>query len=461
LDVKGTRIASISGLRGWVGDGIDPVTAAEFAAAYASGREPGPIVVGHDGRVSAPVFEAAVTAAIAGTGRDALIAGAAATPTVGFLVRELGAAGGVQISASHNPPEYNGLKFFQPGGMVLGAADGRAVLDRWKRKEFAWAPFDGLGRISQLAEPFEGHLKRVLELVDVAAIRARKFVVALDACHGAGGRMGRELLYRLGCRPIVLGAEPDGRYDHPPEPTERNLGGFARMVPAMEAAVGFAQDPDADRLAIIDERGTYIGEELTLALAALRRLDQERGPVALNLSTSRATEDLAKARGCPVIRTPVGEINVVEAILAHKALIGGEGNGGVIDPRVGLVRDSFMGMALVLDLLASADRPLSSWVAEIPSHAMIKDQYPLAAGAAGPDGLARLWDRIAAAHPGAEADRRDGLRLAWDDRWVHVRASNTEPIARVIAEARSRDEARALADEVGRWMTETGDDRSS
>ena len=157
----------------------------------------------------------------------------------------------------------------------------------------------------------------------------------------------------------------------------------------------------------------------------------------------------------------MGEINVVEAILAHKALIGGEGNGGVIDPRVGLVRDSFMGMALVLDLLASADRPLSSWVAEIPSHAMIKDQYPLAAGAAGPDGLARLWDRIAAAHPGAEADRRDGLRLAWDDRWVHVRASNTEPIARVIAEARSRDEARALADEVGRWMTETGDDRSS
>lgn len=460
--MKGTRIASISGLRGWVGDGLDPVTAAEFTAAYAQTREPGPIVVGHDGRISAPVFEAAVTAAIAGTGRDALIAGAASTPTVGFLVRQLGAAGGAQISASHNPPEYNGLKFFQPGGMVLGSADGRAVLDRFNRKEFAWAPFDGLGRIRRLDEPFEGHLNRVLELVDVAAIRARGFVVALDACHGAGGRMGRELLYRLGCRPIVLGAEPDGRYDHPPEPTEKNLGGFARMVPAMGAAVGFAQDPDADRLAIIDERGTYIGEELTLALAALRRLDQERGPVALNLSTSRATEDLAKARGCSVIRTPVGEINVVEAILAHKALIGGEGNGGVIDPRVGLVRDSFMGMALVLDLLASADRPLSSWVAEIPAYAMIKDQYPLTAGAAGPDGLARLWDRIAAAWPDAAADRRDGLRLAWDDRWVHVRASNTEPIARVIAEARSRDQARALADEVGRWMTGagTGDDRS-
>ena len=456
--MKGTRIASISGLRGWVGDGLDPVTAAEFAAAYANWCEPGPIVVGHDGRISAPVFEAAVTAAVAGTGRDVLVAGAAATPTVGFLVRERGAAGGVQISASHNPPEYNGLKFFQPGGMVLGADEGRDVLNRWERKDFAWAAFDGLGRIRRLDEPFEGHLQRVLDLVDVAAIRARNFVVALDACHGAGGRMGRELLYRLGCRPIVLGAEPDGRYDHPPEPTERNLEGFARMVPAIGAAVGFAQDPDADRLAIIDERGTYIGEERTLALAALRRLDQERGPVALNLSTSRVTEDLAKARGCPVIRTPVGEINVVQAILANKAVIGGEGNGGVIDPRVGLVRDSFMGMALVLDLLAGSDRPLSSWVAELPPYAMVKDQYPLDGGGAGADGVAKLWDRIAAAHDGAEVDRRDGLWLSWEDRWVHVRASNTEPIARVIAEARSPEDARALANEVGRWMT--GGDRS-
>lgn len=451
--MKGTRIASISGLRGWVGDGLDPVSAAEFAAAYANWCEPGPIVVGHDGRLSAPVFEAAVTGAIAGTGRDVLIAGAAATPTVGFLVRDRGAAGGVQISASHNPPEYNGLKFFQPGGMVLGAVEGREVLDRFNRKDFAWAPFDGLGRIKRIDEPFEVHLQRVLSLVDVDAIRARKFVVALDSCHGAGGRMGRELLYRLGCRPIVLGGEPDGRYDHPPEPTERNLSGFARVVPAIEAVVGFAQDPDADRLAIIDERGTYIGEELTLALSTLRRLDQERGPVAMNLSTSQVAEDLAKARGCPVFRTPVGEINVVEAIVANKAVIGGEGSGGVIDPRVGLVRDGFVAMALTLDLLASADRPLSSWVAELPAYAMAKNQYPLPQDGGGAEGVAELWDRIAGAYPDAEVDRRDGLRLAWDDRWVHVRTSNTEPIARVIAEARSDEEAKALADEVGRWMT--------
>ncbi|MDR3622234.1 MAG: phosphoglucosamine mutase [Paludisphaera borealis] len=458
-DVKGTRIASISGLRGWVGDGIDPVTAVEFAAAYASQCGPGAIVVSHDGRVSSSVFEAAVTAGVTGMGRDVLSVGATATPTVGVLVREHGAAGGVQISASHNPPEYNGLKFFQPGGMVLSPAAGRSVLKRWQDKEFGWAAYDGLGKIRRLEDPDETHLRRVLAVVDVEAIRARRFVVALDACHGAGGRMGRELLWRLGCRPIVLGGEPDGRYDHPPEPTETNLAAFAKIVPAVGAAVGFAQDPDADRLAIVDEQGRYIGEELTLALAAVRRLGQERGPVVLNLSTSRATEDLAIRHGCPVIRTAVGEINVVEAMLTKKAVLGGEGNGGVIDPRVGLVRDSFVGMALVLDLLATADRPLSSWVDELPRYAMVKDQYPLKAGGGGPAEAAALWDRIAEAHNEADADRRDGLRLAWDDRWVHVRASNTEPIVRVIAEAKTHDEARRLSGQVGRWVSGTEDIR--
>jgi phosphomannomutase len=457
-DVKGTRIASISGLRGWVGDGLDPVTALEFAAAYAGGCGPGAIVVSHDGRVSSSVFEAAVTSGVAATGRDVLTVGATATPTVGVLVRERGAAGGVQISASHNPPEYNGLKFFQPGGMVLSPAEGRAVLKRFHDKEFGWAAYNGLGKIRRLDEPDEVHLRRVLAVVDVEAIRARRFVVALDACHGAGGRMGRELLWRLGCRPIILGGEPDGRYDHTPEPTEKNLEGFARIVPAIGAAVGFAQDPDADRLAIVDEQGRYIGEELTLALAALRRLGQERGPVVLNLSTSRVTEALAIARDCPVVRTAVGEINVVEAMLAEKAVLGGEGNGGVIDPRVGLVRDSFVGMALVLDLLATADRPLSSWVDELPKYAMVKDQYPLKAGA-GPAEASALWDRIAQAHGEAQADRRDGLRLAWNDRWVHVRASNTEPIVRVIAEAATRDEAARLSRRIGRWVSGTEDAR--
>jgi phosphomannomutase len=231
------------------------------------------------------------------------------------------------------------------------------------------------------------------------------------------------------------------------------------MAAAAGAAVGFAQDPDADRLAIVDEAGRYIGEELTLALAALRRLDQAKGPVVINLSTSKTTEELARRAGCPVIRTPVGEINVVEAMLAGRALLGGEGNGGVIDPRVGFVRDSFVGMALVLDLLATSDRPLSAWVEALPRFVMVKDQYPLGAGGSSPEEIPSLWDRISRAHPDVRADRRDGLRLDWDDRWVHVRSSNTEPIVRIIAEAPDAGVARALAEQVGHWVVGPGDPR--
>jgi phosphomannomutase len=442
----------VSGLRGVVGDGLDPAIVVEFAAAYATGCEPGPIVVGHDGRVSAPVFVPAVLAGVTATGRDAMLVGPAATPTIGRLVRDQKAAGGIQISASHNPAQYNGLKFFQPEGMVLGAAAGREVLARLERREFGWAAWDGLGRVRNLEDPDAVHLNQVLKIVDVGAIRRGKFSVVLDACHGAGGRMGTALLRALGCELVVLGGVPDGRYNHPPEPTEANLRSFAAIVPATGAAVGFAQDPDADRLALIDENGRYIGEELTLALAVQRRLAQVKGPVVMNLSTSRVSEELVRRRGATVHRTPVGEIHVVERMRAESAVLGGEGNGGVIDPRVGFVRDSFVAMALVLDLLAATGEPLSRLVAQLPKFAMVKDQYPWK-GAPRDGGIAALWDRITAAYPEAAADRRDGLRLDWDDRWVHVRSSNTEPIVRVIAEAAEDDAARSLADQIGRWVT--------
>jgi phosphomannomutase len=457
--VAGTRIASISGLRGIVGDGLDPVVAAEFAAAYASRCEPGAIVIGHDGRISSRVFYPAVSAAVAATGRDVWLGGAAATPSLGVLVRQRRAAGGIQISASHNPPQYNGLKFFQPRGMVLSPEQGQDVLACWRDKGFSWASWASLGQIREIEDPVGLHLERVLEVVDVAAIRRRAFVVGLDACHGSGGHLAAKLLRKLGCRPWIVGGEPDGQYDHPPEPTERNLGEFSSIVPAVGAAVGFAQDPDADRLAIVDETGRYIGEELTLALAATRRLLQSRGPIALNLSTSKVTEEIARRAGCPVIRTPVGEINVVEAMLEQQAILGGEGNGGVIDPRIGYVRDSFVGMALVLDLLASDDRKLSEWVQTLPRFYMVKDQHPLGSGGAEPAAVGTFWDRLAEAHPEARSDRRDGLRLEWDDRWVHVRASNTEPIVRVIAEASSEAEARQLAGRVGQWIAGSGDGR--
>ena len=451
----GTRIASVSGLRGLVGDGLDPSVVVEFAAAYASSCEPGPIVIGHDGRVSAPVFVPAVIAGVTATGHDVLLVGPVATPTLGRLVRDQHAAGGIQISASHNPPQYNGLKFFQPAGMVLSPERGRAMLARFNAKDFAWAPWSNLGRVHNLDDPESAHLHSVLNIVNSPAIRARKFTVALDGCHGSGGRLGAALLRALGCQAVVLGGSPDGLYDHPPEPTEANLKAFTAIVPATGSAVGFAQDPDADRLAIVDETGRYIGEELTLALAAAYRLKQARGPIVMNLSTSQTAAVIAKRLGCPVHRTPVGEIHVVERMLAEKAILGGEGNGGVIDPRVGFVRDSFVAMAMVLDMLAETGEPLSKLVDALPKFAIAKTQFPLGTSS-GPDAVSALWDRISENYPGIATDRRDGLRLEWDDRWVHVRASNTEPIVRVIAEAPDAQAAEELAADVGKWVADAG-----
>lgn len=445
----GTRIASVSGLRGIVGDGLDPIAVVEFAAAYANGCAAGPILIGHDGRPSAPLLQHAVIAGVTATGHDAVVGGPMATPTVGFLVRDWGLPGAIQISASHNPPEYNGLKFFQDEGMVLGPAAGRALLERIERRLFGWVGSEDLGRASEPAvNPADrGHQDAIEALVDLPTIRQRGLKVVLDACHGAGGQLGPRLLRRLGCKVLVLGESPDGRYDHPPEPTVENLRETAAIVPAVGADVGFAQDPDADRLAIIDENGRYIGEELTLALAARRVLERRKGPVVLNLSTSRVAEEIARGHGCPVIRTPVGEIHVVERMRAEGAVLGGEGNGGVIDPRVGFVRDSFVAMALVLDLLAATGRRLSELVDELPRFAMVKEKYPI-----GPTPVIELLDRIAEAHPDARADRSDGLRLDWHDCWAHVRPSNTEPIVRVIAEAGDPERAHELANFLGRWV---------
>ncbi len=452
--MSGTRIASVSGVRGIVGDGLDPEIVCRFVAAYASSCDDGPIVVGHDGRVSAPVFEPILCAALQAAGRGVLRAGPVATPTLGRLVVDKGAAGGIQLSASHNPPSYNGLKFFQRRGMVLDASQGRAVLDRVESGSIDWADWRSLGGLIPIDDPDAGHLERILSLVDVEAIARRRFRVALNAAHGSGGRLGHRLLSRLGCQVDLDGGVPDGRYEHPPEPTEENLRAWSERVGRMGADVGFAQDPDADRLAIVDQNGRYIGEEKTLALAAWRVWDERPGPLAINLSTSWLTERMAAQRpGCSVVRSPVGEIHVVGAIQEAQAVLGGEGNGGVIDPRVGFVRDSFVGMALVLDLLARTGEPLGQLVDRLPEAVMVKRKAPLVGGR---ERLAAVLERVAGSAPEARVDRRDGVRLDWPDQigWVHLRGSNTEPIVRIIAESTTADRAGALADRVATLLEE-------
>lgn len=440
-------IISVSGLRGIVGESLTPLTAIRYVCAFAGTLPPGPIVVTRDGRATGRFLADAVRAGLAAAGRDCVDADIAATPTTGVLVRQLAAAGGVQISASHNPPEYNGLKLFSGEGRVIPAAAGEEVIKRYRAGDIRWATHDKIGRATSCDDPHARHLELVLATVDVERIRRRRYKVLLDANHGSGSLLGRRLLEALGCQITLLGAEPDGHFAHTPEPTAENLSGVLNEVAFAGAAVGFCQDPDADRLALIDEHGRYIGEEYTLAVCADHVLRHTPGPVVTNCSTSRMTEDLANRYRVPFFRSAVGEANVVEVMQAQRAVLGGEGNGGAIDPRVGFVRDSFVGMALVLDAMSARELPLSRLADELPRYEIVKTKITLAQEKVAP-GLAAL----AAHFHDAAADRLDGLRLDWPGRWLLVRASNTEPIVRAIAEAQTAAEAQRLCDEAARVL---------
>ncbi|MGE3315847.1 MAG: hypothetical protein AB7O26_12105 [Planctomycetaceae bacterium] len=292
-----------------------------------------------------------------------------------------------------------------------------------------------------LKDPSAAHLNRVLGLVNAGRIRSRKLHVVLDCNHGSGSILGPRLLESIGCRVDVLGGVADGKFEHPPEPLKENLTSLCETVKRLGADVGFAQDPDADRLAIVDNTGRYIGEELTLALCADHVLANRKGPVVVNGSTSRATADIAEKHGCPFHRSYVGEAHVVAKMKSVGAVLGGEGNGGVIEPKVGLVRDSFVSMAYVLDGLAGGKRTLADWVDSLPQYAIIKDKLTCPRERVGAASAA-----LRAAFADASANEGDGLRLDWADRWVQVRASNTEPILRVIAEAPDNTTARNLCD---------------
>jgi phosphomannomutase len=455
--VAGELIISVSGLRGIVGETLTPDVACRYAAAFAETLPDGPVLVTRDGRANGERLVAPVADGLSQRGRHAVLdAGIAATPTTGVLVRTRGCVGGVQISASHNPAEYNGLKLFSAQGRVVPADEGRVVLEHFTSQD-AGCPGQGSEtvRIETLYDTTTAHLALVERIVQVERIRARRFRVLLDANHGSGSVLGRPLLERLGCDFVLSGGEPDGRFAHPPEPTAENLAGVLAEVTRAGANIGFCQDPDADRLAIVDETGRYIGEEYTLAICADHVLRHRSGPVITNCSTSRMTEDLAQRYGVPFFRSAVGEANVVDVMLRENAVIGGEGNGGVIDPRVGLVRDSFVGMALVLDAMAERDQPVSALADELPRYAMCKTKIDLAG-----DRVSQSFVRLERHFRNAAPNRLDGLRLDWSRRdgsgdWLLVRASNTEPVVRIIAESPGAEEARRLCDEAAKVIATT------
>ena len=437
-----TRILSISGLRGIIGDGLDPTYASRFAAALGTIFCGGKVVVARDGRGTGPMLHHAVVSGLLATGCEVLDADVSTTPTCGVLVRHHQAAGGLQITASHNPIEWNGLKPFAPDGSVFNKELGQQLIQILETDAIAWKDWSGIGKVTKLEDPSKPHIDKVLSLVDVEAIRKKKFRVVLDCNHGSGAVAGPRLLQALGCEVVVLGGTPDGRFEHIPEPVEKNLGDLCRAVTQHSAHAGFAQDPDADRLAIVDNTGRYIGEELTLALAADYVLERRKGPFVVNGSTSRVTADIAAKHGCQFHRSFVGEAHVCAKMRAVQAVLGGEGNGGVIEPQVGYVRDSLVSMAYVLAGLTEKKWTLAKWADALPFYTIVKDKITCPATA-----VPTACDALRKAFPEAEARDGDGLRLDWSDRWVQVRGSNTEPIIRIIAEAPETKDAIALIDQ--------------
>ncbi|MFW5859910.1 MAG: phosphoglucosamine mutase [Planctomycetota bacterium] len=443
-----TCVCSVSGLRGITGESLDPVSVTALATAFASSiAGGGPVVLGRDSRRTGPMFAAAATAGLCAGGCTVIDLGLVPTPTVPLMVRELGATGGIQISASHNPGEWNALKFYSRRARNIDQRELDQLLAAYAQGSLTECrTWEETGVPGTHPHALDQHRRAVCACVDSATLRRRRLRVLVDSVNGAGSVLAPVLLADLGCEVIPVHTVPDLPFPRDPEPTAQNVTTTCAMVTAAGADIGFVQDPDADRLAIIDNTGRYIGEEYTLVLCAAARFraaGTSGPPVACtNLSTSRMIDDIAARFGGSVIRTPVGEAHVLDALDAHDAVIGGEGNGGVIDPRVVACRDSQVAMALVLEYLAGLDHPLSAEIDTLPRYAIHKEKVALSREA-----VAAAIPTLQAADfaQGADIDTRDGIRFAWDDRWVHLRASGTEPASRIIAEAPSAAAAQDLA----------------
>lgn len=446
-------MVGVSGVRGRVGEALTPEIVATFAAAFGAWASRGGsrnIVVGRDSRVSGPMFTRIVHGALQSVGCNVIDIGMAATPTIQLAVEHHHAAGGLGITASHNPIEWNALKFIGPSGLFLSDAEGtemRGLIDTGIPR----ASWDQLGEIVADADAARRHIDQLLALpyLNVEGIRARRFKVALDCCHGAGAVIMPQLLTELGCEVYAINMEPDGLFHRPPEPVAENLGELAALVRNVKADVGFATDPDVDRLALVLDDGKAPGEDYTLAFAARTVLRHRPGSVVTNLSTSKVVSDVAAQAGVPFHFAKVGEVNVAIAMRDVGATIGGEGNGGVILPEMHLGRDAPVGAALLLQLMLEEAAPLSALVAAHPRYVIVKDKLDR------PNvSLDAVYAALLSAFPDAKANTQDGLRLDWPDRWVHLRPSGTEPIVRVIAEAPTDLEARVLVAQARKPLAE-------
>lgn len=452
-------IISISGMRGIVGENLTVSIAAGYGRAFGTflkntklktkNSKLISVCIGRDSRSSGPMLASAVASGLCAVGIDVIDVGLVPTPTVGVMVTHLACAGGVIVTASHNPVRYNGIKLLLGNAMAPPPDAAGQIKQIFMDKRFDLVDSTRSGRIASNDQADGVHIEKVLAIVDREVIAAKEFKVVLDSVNGAGGGITKKLLAELGCRVSAINDEPTGQFAHTPEPIAENLADLCAAVKSKGADIGFAQDPDADRLAIVDEAGRYIGEEYTLAMAAKYIFSRQAGKAATNLSTSRMIDDIAEKAGCQIIRTPVGEANVAAAMIEHNCVIGGEGNGGIIDLRVSPVRDSLVGIALVLQLVAETGKSVSQLVSETGGYYMTKQKF-----AAGSAQAQEILDRAKATFTDARLDTSDGYRFDFDDGWVHIRSSNTEPVMRAIVEAKDRDIAQGYIDAVMKIRSE-------
>lgn len=440
---------SVSGLRAVVGEGLTPENIIRHVAAFASIQRNGKMVIGRDSRVSGPFMVKLVSGVLMGMGREVIDLGIVPTPTVQFMVEKLKAAGGIAITASHNPVQWNGLKFIDSDGLFLMPDKIATLFSKADENHFTYVPYPQLGTEQQYEQAITEHIEAILGLpfLDLDRIRSRKFRVVVDTVNGAGGKIIPELLARLGCEVIALNTEMNGLFAHTPEPLPENLTGLCQTIREKKADLGIAVDPDVDRCALVDETGTPLGEEYTLALAVKCVLSKKLGPVVTNLSTSRVIDDVVMYYNSILYRTPVGEIHVAGKMREIGAVIGGEGNGGVILPDVHLGRDAPVAVALTLQLMAEENRPISAIKQSLPQYEIVKDKIDV-------QGLnvPELMNKIREKFKNARMNEDDGLKIDLPDYWIHFRKSNTEPIVRIIVEAGDRNKALDIVDSLKKEM---------
>lgn len=436
---------SVSGIRGVVGDTLTPQVLFSHTKAFLEITNAKKIVIGRDSRPTGEAIVQMVSGFCRLCGVDVIDAGLATTPSVEILVTELKADAGIIITASHNPLEWNALKFLNAKGLFLGPDDVKKLFALADEGKFSFPDYKEMGSYEFLDDADSVHIQGTLAIpfVDVEAIRKAKFKVAIDAVNGAGSLIVPRLLEELGCEVVRVHCSPNGNFPRGAEPLPENLKDLSKAVLEHNCAVGFALDPDADRCAIVCGEGRAIGEEYTLAIASEEVLSQKPGNVCINLSTSRMNEDVAEKYGCKCSRAKVGEINVSLQMMEESCVIGGEGNGGVILPALHYGRDSLVAVALVLSWMAHHNGGPEKFVKENPSYAMPKKKFELDSKS-----VAEILPLVKREFEGWNSDERDGLWLSHEKSWVHVRASNTEPVIRVIAEASTQEEAERLCAKV-------------